>query len=287
MIEINKDILKSIYRPRPAHSKKYDFGLLLVIGGSEFYSGSPALAGMAAFRAGVDMVRILAPKRAADIIASFSPNLAAYPLEGKWLDEPDLASLISMTESAQNMARGNAAVVIGGGLGRSKETQETTIKYLSHVSLPVVVDADAIHALADHPEMFKGKKFIFTPHIQEFFVLTGREIKGTSQEERISAVREEASRLETTILLKGAFDVISDGKEVALNKAGSPFMTCGGCGDTLAGICGALLARGIDPFLAAQAAAYINSKAGQIAGQKKKEGLLATDIIEAIPEAIH
>lgn len=287
MIEISKDVLKNIYKPRPINAIKYDFGLLLVIGGSDFYSGSPALSALAAFRAGADMVRIMAPKRAADIIASFSPNLAAYPLEGKWLDEPDLAVLFSMTESAKTVARENAAVVIGGGLGRSKETQNVIVKYLSEISLPVVADADAIHALAHNPEIFANKKFLFTPHSYEFFLLTGREIAGKSDRERIKAVREEAAELNTTILLKGGIDIISDGKEIAINRTGTPFMTSGGCGDTLAGICGALMARGISPFLAAQAAAYINGRAGQIAGKYKKEGLLATDLIEAIPEAIH
>jgi len=287
MIEVTKNILKDIYKERPEDSKKYDFGLLVVIGGSDFYSGSPALAALAAFRAGVDMVRILAPKRAADIIASFSPNLAAYPLEGKWLDEPDLADLISMTESAKIMGRGNAAVVIGGGLGRSKETQETTIKYLSQISLPVVVDADAIYALAQKPDVFKEKNFLFTPHSHEFFILTGKEVVGKTDQERIKITQEEALRIGTTILLKGGIDIISDGKEVAVNRTGTPFMTSGGSGDTLAGICGALMTRGISPFLAAQAAAYINGKAGEIAGQKKKEGLLATDLIEAIPESLH
>lgn len=287
MIEVTKNILKDIYKERPKDSKKYDFGFLVVIGGSDFYSGSPALAALAAFRAGVDMVKILAPKRAADIIASFSPNLAAYPLEGKWLDEPDLADLISMTESAKIMGRGNSAVVIGGGLGRSKETQETTIKYLSQISLPVVVDADAIYALSQKPEVFKGKNFLFTPHSHEFFILTGREVIGKTDQERIKAVEEEAQRLDTTILLKGRIDIISDGKEVALNRTGTPFMTSGGSGDTLAGVCGTLMARGINPFLAAQAAAYINGKAGEIAAKKLREGMTATDIIEAIPETLH
>jgi len=287
MIEISKDVLKNIYKTRPIGARKYDFGLLLVIGGSDFYSGSPALSALAAFRAGADMVRILAPKRAADIIASFSPNLAAYPLEGKWLDEPDLADLFSVTESAKIVARENAAVVIGGGLGRSKETQTAIVKYLSDISLPVVVDADAIRAVAHKPEVFANKNFLFTPHGQEFFLLTGREVIGKSDQEKIKAVQEESAKLGTTILLKGGIDIISDGKEVAINRTGTPFMTSGGCGDTLAGICGALMARRINPFISAQAAAYINGRAGQIAGKKKKEGLLATDLIEAIPEAIH
>ena len=163
MIEVTKNILKDIYKPRPADSKKYDFGLLLVIGGSDFYSGSPALSAMAAFRSGVDMVRIIAPKRAADIIASFSPNLAAYPLEGKWLIKEHLATLISMTESAKVVSGGNTAVVIGGGMGRTEETQEAILEYLSQTQVPVVIDADAIHALGKKSEIILGNNFLITP----------------------------------------------------------------------------------------------------------------------------
>jgi len=287
MKEINEDILKNLYKPRSLDVMKYDFGLLIVIGGSEFYSGSPALSALAAFRTGVDMVRIIAPKRAADIIASFSPNLAAYPLEGKWLSKKDLATLITMTESAKEVARGKTAVVIGGGMGRTKETQETILEYLSRVSVPVVIDADAIHALNRKPAIVSGKPFLITPHAYEFFVLTGKEVSQLPEEEKIKMVQAEAARLQTTILLKGKTDIISDGKEVALNKIGSPYMTVGGSGDTLAGICGALLARDIDPFLAAQAAAVINGKAGELVAQKKKDSLLATDLIETIPEVIY
>lgn len=284
--EVTKEILKDIYKERPRNSKKYDFGLLIVIGGSDFYSGSPALSSLAAFKAGVDMVRIIAPKRAADIIASFTPNFAAYPLEGKWLEKKHLATLISMTESAKEVSHGKTAVVIGGGLGRTPETQEVILEYLSEVSVPIVIDADAIHALAKNPKIVSGKPFLITPHAYEFFILTGKEVYKLPEEEKIKAVQEEAAKLKTTILLKGPVDMISNGKEVALNKTGSPYLTKGGCGDTLAGICGAHMARGIDPFLTAQAAAYINGKAGEIAAEKSKEGLLATDLIEAISEVI-
>ncbi len=124
MIEVNKKILKEIYKERPASGRKYDFGLLLVIGGSEFYSGSPALSALAAFRAGVDMVKIIAPKRAADIIASFKPDLAAYPLPGDWLQKEHLATLLAMTESAKVTSKGKTAVVIGGGAGRSPKPKK-------------------------------------------------------------------------------------------------------------------------------------------------------------------
>ena len=286
MKEVTQDILKEIYKERPRESKKYDFGLLIVIGGSDFYSGSPALSALAAFKSGVDMVRVIAPKRAADIIASFSPNLAAYPLEGKWLESRHLATLLEMTESAKAVSYGKTAVVIGGGMGRSEETQRAILEYLEGVQVPVVIDADGIYALSKKPEIAKGKPFLFTPHAYEFFVLTDREVYRLPEEEKIKAVQEEAARLQTTILLKGPTDIISNGQEVALNKTGSSLMTVGGMGDTLAGIAGALMARGIDLFTAAQAAAFINGLAAELAGKKLGESLTATDLIEAIPEVI-
>ncbi len=286
MKEVTASILKNIYQKRPPNDRKYDYGLLLVIGGSEFYSGSPALSAMAAFRTGVDMVKIIAPKRAADIIASFKPDLAAYPLPGDWLTKEHLATLISMTESAKVVSRGKAAVVIGGGMGRSGETQEVILEYLSQISVPAVIDADAIHALEKNPEIVKGKPFLITPHAFEFFVLTGKEVYQLSDEEKIKIVQDEAQRLQTTILLKGPTDIISNGSEVALSKTGSPFMTKGGTGDTLAGIAGALMARGISPFEAGQAAAYLNGLAGELAGKKFGESLMATDLIEEIPNVI-
>lgn len=286
MIETTKDTLKQIYQPRLKDARKYDFGNLLVIGGGEFYSGSPALSGLAAFRAGVDMVRIIAPKRAADIIASFSPNLAAYPLKGDWLQKEHLATLLSMTESAKAVANAKAAVVIGGGAGRSPETQDTILEYLSQVDVPVVIDADAIHAVAKNPSVIAGKNFLFTPHTYEFFILTKKEVQNLPLEEKIKIVEEAACRLQTTILLKGPVDIISNGKETAVSKTGNYYMTKGGTGDTLAGIAGALMARGVSPFLAGQAAAYINGKAGEAAAQKLKESLTATDLIEAIAEVI-
>lgn len=286
MIEVTKNILKEIYKKRAEGVRKYDFGLLIVIGGSEFYSGSPAFSALAAFRAGVDMVRIIAPKRAADIIASFKPDLAAYPLGGVRLNKEHLSTLISMAESAKAVARGKTAVVIGGGLGRSEETKDTVLDFLSRVSVPMVIDADGIYALEKNPGIISGKPFLITPHIYEFFVLTGKSVDGLSEEAKIKMVQQESARLNTTIVLKGQLDIISDGKEVALSKTGSLYMTKGGMGDTLAGIAGALMARGISPLKAGQAAAYINGAAGELAIKKFGESVMASDLIECITDVI-
>jgi NAD(P)H-hydrate epimerase len=286
MQEVTKEILRKVYQKKPPVGRKYDYGLLTVVGGSEFYSGSPALAALAAFRSGVDMVRIIAPKRAADIIASFTPDLAAYPLKGDWLTKENVATLLSMVEAAKAVSRGKTAVVIGGGMGRSEETQEAILEFLSQIFVPCVIDADAIHALGKRPGVIAGKNFLITPHSYEFFVLTGKEIEPLSAEERIKMVQAEAERLQTTILFKSGQDIISNGKGVALNKTGTSFMTVGGTGDTLAGIAGALLARGLPAFEVGQAAAYINGLAGEIAAKKFGESLMATDLIQAIPEAL-
>jgi NAD(P)H-hydrate epimerase len=283
MIRVTKSILKEIYKPRNPQSKKYDFGLLVVIGGSKQYSGSPALAGLAAFRAGVDMVQIIAPKRAADIAASFSPNLATYPLDGDFITKKHLPTIYVLLQKAKRVSNGNMAVVLGGGMGRKKETFKAVQDLVSKISAPVVVDADAIWAIGRKPEIIKNKEFLITPHQYEFFVLTGKKVIDLKEEEKIEIVKEEAQKLKTTILLKGNTDIISNGKEIALNNTGSPYMTVGGTGDTLAGICGALMARRLSPFVAAQAAAYINGKAGETAAKKLKQGMLATDLIEEIP----
>ncbi|MDD5606441.1 MAG: NAD(P)H-hydrate dehydratase [Candidatus Pacebacteria bacterium] len=282
MIEVTKDILKQIYNKRDRESKKYDFGIILIIGGSEFYTGAPALSGLAAFRAGVDMVRIIAPKRAADIMAGFSPDLSAYALEENHLTEKSLSLLLTMTESIKVTSRGAEAVVIGGGIGRSELTQNAILKYLEQVTVPIVIDADAIYAIAKKPLVLKEKPFLITPNLYEFFILTGQRVEDFSIEQRAEIVYEKAKELQTTILLKGSTDIISNGKEIAVSKIGSPYLTVGGAGDVLAGICGALIAKGVPIFTAAQAGAYINSAVGQLLEKELGESLTATDLINNI-----
>ena len=275
---INKKILKNIYKKRLEWSHKGNFGHLLVIGGSKKYSGSPAFNALAAYRSGVDLVTIAAPKRAADIIASFSPDLITYPLEGDYLNKSHLKDIFLLRQNAD-------AVTIGGGLERNSETIETVIEILGNLTIPCVIDADAIHAIARDKKVLRNN-FVITPHENEFFVLTGIKPENNLKR-RISLVKNTASELNCVIVLKGHIDVISDGKKVGLNKTGNPYMTVGGTGDTLTGVCGALLARGINSFEAACAACYINGSAGDLAAKKLKESLMASDLINEIPKVIN
>jgi len=277
MKTVDKKLIKKIFKPREKWSHKGDFGSLLVIGGSKRYSGSPTFNALAAYRTGVDLVTIAAPRRAADIIASFSPDLITYPLEGDHLNETHLDDIFILAEDSD-------AVAIGGGLERNEETLTTVKKILKGLTSPCVIDADAIHAVATDKKILR-KNFILTPHSREFYVITGTKPE-SDVKKRVDLVKKEASKMGCIILLKGYVDVISDGKRVAINKTGNPFLTVGGTGDTLTGICGALLARRIEPFEAACAACYINGSAGDLVAKKFGEGLMASDLINEISNVI-
>ncbi len=286
MQETSQDILKDIYKPRDLQAHKYDFGYLIVIGGSQLYSGAPALTGLAAYRAGVDKVTVIASQRAADIVASFSPSMIASSLKGERLNESHLSCLLMMTNAGKEVTHGKCAATIGGGLGRSEDTFKAVNKFLSQINIPCVIDADAIHAIAKNLSIL-NKNFVLTPHNYEFYVLTGKligEVK--SLEEKMEIVKESAKNLNTNILLKGNPDILSDGQRVVLNKTGNPYMSVAGTGDVLTGICGAILARGVEPFLAAAAAAYISGKAGDLAAENLGESLMAEDVINHVSQVI-
>lgn len=281
-----KEALQKIFKKRKEgeYFPKYSFGLVLVVGGGEFYSGSPALTGMAALRTGADMVRVYSPKRAADIIASYAPSLPAYPLSGSWLTEEHVPLLLGQTEAAREVSKGKVCVVVGGGAGRSEETKKAIRSYLEKVEVPVVVDADAIHALEQKPEIVRGKKFLLTPHAYEFFILTGVETFDMTHEEKQEAAKEQAKRLDSVVLYKEKPDIITDGEEVALTEMGSPYMSVGGTGDSLAGVAAALIARGVSLMEAAELSTFILGRAGRLAAERFGDGLLPEDIIEVIPE---
>ena len=278
MVEVIKE-LRKIYKKREKEVHKYNFGSLLVIGGSKIYSGSPTFNALAALRSGVDLVEIAAPERAANIIASFSPDLITHSLKGDFLKREHLKQIYKILEN-------KTGFVIGGGLGREKETFKAVQKFLSEAKLPGVIDADAIYAVAEKPEIVREKNFVLTPHAYEFFILSGERVLD-DLERRKNKVIKVARELKTTILLKGNIDIISDGNKIYLNKTGTPYMTKGGTGDTLAGICGALLARKVNCFESACCAAYINGRAGELASKKFRESFLASDLLNEIPRVIN
>lgn len=280
--QITNSILKKVYQKRKPWVHKGDFGRLLVIGGSRKYSGSPAfnslaaLKAMSTYRTGTDVVEVISPRRAADIIASFSPDIITIPLDGDYIEKKHLSILLKESKN-------KSAFVIGGGIERNKKTLSVVKNYLKKIKIPGVIDAGAIYALQNKNNKINLSNFIITPHSYEFFILTGKK-PNENLKQRINLVKQEAKKLNTTILLKGHIDIISNGKQTAINKTGTPYMTKGGTGDTLAGITGSLIAQGNSLFLSACAAAYINGKAGELT--KRKNSLVASDLLEKIGKIV-
>jgi NAD(P)H-hydrate epimerase len=267
-------------KPRRPEAHKGNFGRLLVIGGSNVFSGAPALAAMATLRTGVDIVTVAAPEKAATTISSMSPALITLKLKGKHLNSGNMSALKEQLESA-------TAVVLGPGLGLHNETKETVrevIEQLEKKGTPLLLDADGLKAFAE----FRRKvelPMVLTPHAKEYEILAGKKLPD-DVEERAEKVQKRARKLGATILLKGPVDVISDGEQIKFNFTGNPGMTVGGTGDVLSGIVGGLLAMGADSFRAAAAGAFINGAAGDFVAAEKGYHMIPTDLLEYIPKVM-
>lgn len=267
-------------KPRLPQAHKGEFGRLLVIGGSNTFSGAPALAALAGLRTGVDIATIAAPEKTATTIAGMSPALITIKLKGKHLNTNNVDAIKEQVDSA-------TAVVLGPGLGVHDETKEAVKEIIKHVEktgVSLLLDADGLKAFAD----FKRKldcPSVLTPHAKEYEILMGTSLP-IALEEKIKHVNNSAKELGATILLKGPVDVISDGKNVKLNFTGNQGMTVGGTGDVLSGVAGGLLAMGVDPFCASVAGAFVNGASGDFVAMEKGFHMLPTDLLDWIPHVI-
>lgn len=259
--------------PRPKSAHKGQSGRVLVVGGGP-YHGAPALAGLAALRAGADQALVAVPESIEAAVRRASPNLEVQGLPGKVLGPDHLSTLAKLLKERD-------VLCIGSGLGRAPESSRTAWALLRKAKR-AVVDAEALQ-----PGMDRGRagRFILTPHAGEISRLLGRKV-GKDPEERLRAARDAAKRTGATVLLKGAEDVVHDGRRWKLNRTGNPGMAVGGTGDVLAGVCAAFYAKVADPFHAACAAAWVTGRAGDLALEEMGEGFLATDVARRVPAAI-
>ena len=267
-------------KPRSPEAHKGAFGRLLVIGGSNVFSGAPALAAMAALRTGVDIVAVAAPEKTASVISAMSPALITVKLKGKHLNQGNLSELGEQLGSA-------TAVVLGPGLGLNSETQEAVkqiVEQLEEKGKPLLLDADGLKAFADFKRAVK-LPMVLTPHTREYEILTGNKLPN-DLEERAEKVKRTARKLGATVLLKGPVDIVSDGVLTKFNFTGNAGMTVGGTGDVLSGVVGGLLAMGADPFRAAAAGAFINGAAGDFVVAEKGYHMIPTDLLEYIPHVM-
>ena len=247
---------------RSSDSYKGENGRVLVIGGSMDYTGAPALSANAALRTGSDLVKIYCPEAVADIIAGYSENFIVERYSSDYLD-------LNAARAAMELSEWADSIVLGPGLG--EVDQKPVREILNHAKAPLVVDADAL----EYVPRSSVKDAVLTPHSGEM-----KELMEGIQNLNIMLNRNIA------VVEKGSTDKVHTSEKTRKFDVGCPAMTVGGTGDSLAGIAASLLSQDLDIDEAAELAAKINGKAGELAAEEKGNGMLATDLIEKIPEII-
>jgi len=256
-------------RQRNAH--KGDFGHLLVVAGSEGYTGAPVLCAHGAARSGVGLVTLAVPRAIYPIIAAnCPPEIMPRPFDGV----PDIT--------------GFDAVAVGPGLGQRADTQEMVRELIRRSSAPLVLDADALNVLARDLSALKTARapVIVTPHPGEMGRLIGKTSKAV-QANRWEIAKRFAQKHGVVTVLKGSGTVVTDRSgKLWINATGNSGMAKGGMGDVLTGMIGAFLAQGMSPLDAARAGVFLHGSAGDIARERHGErALLASDLISSLGAA--
>jgi hydroxyethylthiazole kinase-like uncharacterized protein yjeF len=261
-------LLRSVPRRRE-QDNKYTAGHVLVVGGSPGLTGAPSLTALAAMRADAGYVTVVAPESALPVLEQRLLEAVKRPLpEG----ERAAAAVLELAEKASSVA-------IGPGLGR--DARELVRRVLAEVPLPAVADADALFEL--EPGDWPAPR-VLTPHEGELGRLLGRSSKEVAAH-RLASVREAAERFSCVVLLKGPDTLVAaPGRGVLVSALGLPSLATAGTGDVLTGILAAFLAKGMEPQLAAVAAAVAQQRASVLAPQRA--GLVASDLIEALPQVL-
>jgi len=266
---VGKGDFKFGYPRRKPDARKGDAGKVLVVGGSVNYTGAPYFAAMAALKAGCDLSYVAAPIKAARKISILGPDLIIYPLKS---DE-----MISAGDVKAVLSRDFDVLCIGNGMGADKASLAAAKSIISKTTKPMVIDGDGLKAAKPLLKSLSSN-VIITPHRGEFKMLFGLEANEAN-------LRKVASGLKCVVLLKGPVDIITQGKDLKYNESGNPYMSKGGTGDVLAGLCAGFLAQGVETFKAAGFAALVNGVAGNLAYVDESIALTASDVLAKVGKA--
>ncbi len=269
---------------RPDDSNKGTLGSLLCICGSYGMAGAAIMAGKAALRCGIGLLKIAVPKSIYPVCATNILESVYYPLE-----ETSNGVISSKnTDFLLEMCEKSSAVVIGCGLSVCDDTKDLVQSVITNCEKPLVIDADALNCICNKPEILKNLKApaIITPHPGEMARLL-HSTPETVNSNRENTAIDFAKKFGVVTVLKGAGTIIAspDG-EVYINHTGNSGMATGGSGDVLSGIIGSLLAQGASPINAAAAGVFLHGTIGDLAAEKLgKISMLPTDMIDMIPTA--
>lgn len=267
----------------PAH--KYSAGALLVVAGSRRMTGAAAMVCLGAQRAGCGIVFLVTPESAA---ASLDARFTEVLVYGAPEDEDGAMTSGAMHEIRERAAR-SSAVVAGPGIGGGEERRLLVERLLAEIEVPVLLDADAVTALAGSEGLVRRRGgAVITPHTGELGKLMQVSSKEVSAH-RLAYARRAAREQGCCVLLKGADTMVVEGGRTAVNSTGDVALATAGTGDILSGMIGALMSRGMSGYEAARAGAWAHGRAAQLWRRDTgwpAESLIATDLLNYIPQAI-
>jgi NAD(P)H-hydrate epimerase len=287
--------------PRAINGNKGRLGHVLLVGGAFGKAGAPSMASVAAMRAGAGLVTAAVPREILSTVAAVAPELMLTPLATE--GSGGLAMEMLGKEPLAKLLTGITVVGIGPGLGQEGTTPEWVRAFVGRVTLPMVIDADALNAFAGKASLLKDlvkaarakgrpRTMVLTPHPGEMARLVGMTVKEV-EADRVGLARRFATEHGVTLVLKGWRTLVAhpDGR-IAVNTTGNPSMAKGGSGDILTGMVSAMLAqyagseeRG-DVAAAVEAAVFLHGLAGDFACLAQDEHtVLAMDTVNHLWEA--
>ncbi|MCP4458516.1 MAG: NAD(P)H-hydrate dehydratase [Cytophagales bacterium] len=260
---------------RGRFSHKGDAGRLLIIAGSLGKMGAAILVSQASFRAGAGLVYIHSPACGLDILQSTIPE-AMVMIDS----ENEIVSDINVLENI-------TVIAIGPGIGTNDQTSNALHQLILNSTIPLILDADALNILADHPDWMADIPFdsILTPHPGEFKRLVGEWANDFDKLEKLKAI---CINNNLNVVLKGANSAVCDKDgNVYFNSTGNPGMATAGSGDVLTGIIAGLYAQGLEPINSLRLGVYLHGLAGDHAVEQIGElSLKASDIIDRLVNSI-
>lgn len=270
----DKEYIQSLTEKRSKFTYKNAHGHALLICGSKNMGGTATLATAGALRSGCGLVTTHLPYEARYGIMANCPSAMLS------FDEGDMFTVLPSNLDKYSV------VGAGCGIGQSEETVMALGLLFQSVTYPIVIDADALNIIATHRQLhnFIPKNSVLTPHLGELRRLVGA---WDSEKHKIELVRQQASDLESVIVVKGAYTMIClpDGN-CFFNSTGNAGMAKGGSGDILTGLITGLIGRGYSSSKAAIIGVYLHGLAGDLAASElSQEAMNSTDIVDYLPKA--
>ncbi len=277
---------QGLIRPRSVSAHKGSSGHCLIVAGSTGKSGAAAMAANSAVRAGAGLVTLAVPAGLNALLEVKSTEAMTVPLgrpEAGFLRAGDLRPLLQA-------ALGKNAIALGPGLGAAASTVYLVHSLVASLPGPLVLDADALNAVAAEPELLlsrRGRITLLTPHPGEMARLAGCSIAQV-EADRIGCARHFATKFQVHLILKGARSVVAaPNGSIAINGSGNPGMATGGMGDVLTGVLASLVGQGYPSFDACRLGVFVHGYAADLLVERKgMQGINATDVQEMLPEAL-